>query len=150
MAAGAGAALVFPVVADAVEGRGEKENPEPAGFVAVEPLGPKEKLGVLVAAEAGVLLEVVDVGWPKLKLEREVDCCWVALVEGDEAPFVVGLNGVALLFRLLDVAELAVVDEEEFLPFSKLPRCLRYWSRNDSMSGARSPNGSASSCSLIF
>lgn len=142
-AAGAGAV----VDADAVEGRGENENPELAGLVAVLELEPKEKLDVVVAA--GVLLDTVDTGLPKLKLGREVDCgALVADAALDDAPLVAGLSGVALLLKLLVVAVFAA--DEEPLTLSIPSRCLRYCSRNDSMSFVRSPKGSASSRSLIF
>ena len=132
-------------------GRGEKENPELAGLVELE-LEPKENEGALVA---GVLVDVdagVAAGLPKLNVGRAdgvvLEAADGAAVEGAalaDAPLVAGLNGAAVLLKLL-----ALLADGGDVLLSRLSRCLRYWSRNDSMRPTRSAKGSASSCSLIF
>lgn len=134
------------------EGRGEKEKPELAGLVA-SGLDPKEKEDELDLDVLDAVVADAVAGLPKLKLGRDDGALEPAEgaakdAEGaalEAAPLVAGLNEAAVLLRP-DVLLVGAIDAF----FSAASRCLRYWSRNNSMSRVRSAKGSASSCSLIF
>ncbi len=122
------------VVDEEVELKGENEKPVLAGLALAElKLDQNENEGALAP---GVAVEDVDVageaaaGLPKLNDGREAEVLeGAADVDGaalEAEPFVAGLKGLALLFRLLVAGAEDDAEDVEAVFLSTPWRCFRY------------------------